>query len=134
METGLESRALCHHVGLITQSRDTTSMSSRIDEILAKLLKANPTSIKDINDQYDYEDAKGGGKRDASLVSCGQCGDYNELQYIYDTKLKPLVNRFKITETQALIALEECCSELKTPRNREDFYELLGKKLNLEIK
>ena len=109
-------------------------MSSRVDEILAKLLKATPTSIKEINDKYEYEDTKGGGKRDASLVSCGQCGDYNELQYIYDTKLKPLVNRFKITEKQALIALEACCSELKNPRKREDFYELLGEKLNLEIK
>lgn len=108
-------------------------MTSRVDEILAKLLKANPTSIKDITDQYNYEDTKGGGKQDSALVSCGQCGDYNELQYIYDTKLKPLVNRLKITEKQALIALEECCSELKNPRKREDFYELLSKKLKLEI-
>ncbi|MQT66218.1 hypothetical protein GHO42_24450 [Pseudomonas sp. FSL R10-0056] len=109
-------------------------MSSRASEILAKLLKANPTSIKDINDQYDYEDTKGGGKQDSALVSCGQCGGYNELQYIYDTKLKPLVNRLKITEEQALVALEACCSELKNPRKRKDFYELLGEKLNLEIK
>jgi hypothetical protein len=130
---GLEVTAMCHHVDLIIQSRDTTSMSTRISEILAQLLKESPVSIKDINDQYNYEDTKGGGKRDSLLVSCGQCGDYNELQYIYDEKLKRLVSNFKITESQALLALSECCSELSNPRSRSDFYKLLSKKLGHNI-
>lgn len=109
-------------------------MSEYLRKILRELSKTSPTSIKDINDQYDYEDTKGGGKRDASLVSCGQCGDYNELQYIYDEKLEPLVKSKDITKDAAIKALNSCCSELSNPRKREDFYKLLGKKLGVEIK
>lgn len=100
-----------------------------------KILKAlkTPTSIKDINDKYDYEDTKDGGKKDSALVSCGQCGDYNELQYIYDEKLEPLIKSKDITKDEAIKALNACCSELKNPRKRKDFYDLLGKKLNVEI-
>lgn len=37
------------------------------------------TTIKEINNQYSYKDENPNGKTDASLVSCAQCENYNEL-------------------------------------------------------
>ncbi|OLU26467.1 hypothetical protein [Pseudomonas sp. PA27(2017)] len=90
-------------------------------------------NISDINDQYSYSDENPGGKRDSSLVSCAQCGDYNELKYIYDVKLKPLIDQKKITHDAAIKALDEACKEIKNPRKREDFYKLLTEKLGHTI-
>jgi hypothetical protein len=93
----------------------------------------NTTSIKDINDQFDYDDEKPRGKGDSELVACGQDGSYNELQYIYDSKLKPHVDAGDITEDQAIKALCSACHELKNPRTRKKFYEYLSTFLSVEI-
>ncbi|KKO45214.1 hypothetical protein WG68_12295 [Arsukibacterium ikkense] len=91
-------------------------------------------TIREINDKYRYEDKKPGGARDNSLVSCAQCDGYNELQYIYDTKLKLLVSERKITEDKAIAALEKACADLKNPRARTDFYRKLSEILGVVIK
>ncbi|MFC2973863.1 hypothetical protein ACFOJE_16800 [Azotobacter bryophylli] len=90
-------------------------------------------AIRDINEKYRYEDTNPQGKRDPSLVSCGQCGNYNELIHIYDSKLKPHVENGSITCTQATDALDECCKELPSPRKRTVFYKKLSEKLGIEI-
>ena len=92
------------------------------------------TTIKEINDQYSYEDKKAGGSKDSSLVSCGQCTGYNELQYIYDEKLKPFIDQSKFTKQDAITALEKTCKELANPRDRDDFYKKLSTKLSVTIK
>ncbi|MNH29412.1 hypothetical protein D3C79_896430 [compost metagenome] len=94
---------------------------------------AKAKTISDINAKYSYKDENPGGKRDASLVSCAQCEDYNELSYIYKTKLKPLIDEDEITHEEAIQALDEACAELKNPRSREKFYELLTSKLGHTI-
>ncbi|SEJ95308.1 hypothetical protein [Pseudomonas sp. NFR16] len=94
---------------------------------------AKPTTIREINDKYSYKDENPNGKRDAALVSCAQCDDYNELQYIYDSKLLPLVNGGKVTKQAAIDALSQCCEELANPRTRVKFYALLTKKLGHTI-
>lgn len=90
-------------------------------------------TIADINEKYSYEDKASGGKNDSPLVSCGQCGNYNELQYIYDEKLKPLVDKKKITKDDAIDALDKACAGVKNPRKREDFYEHLSESLGVKI-
>ncbi|MEX5592499.1 hypothetical protein [Pseudomonas orientalis] len=94
---------------------------------------AKPTTIREINDKYSYTDENPGGKRDAALVSCAQCKDYNELQNIYDEHLSALVNDKEITQQEAIDALSECCEELANPRTRAKFYALLTKKLGHKI-
>lgn len=91
-------------------------------------------TIQEINDKYKYEDKKPGGARDSSLVSCAQCGGYNELQYIFDTKLATFIASGKITEQQAISALEKACADVENPRTRDDFYEKLSKILGVVIK
>lgn len=91
------------------------------------------TTIADINKKYSYEDEKPGGKRDASLVSCGQCGDYNELSYIFKNKLQPFIDSKQITKVDAINALDKACGEVKNPRQREDFYKHLSKTLGVKI-
>lgn len=108
-------------------------MTDFLREILKEMQKIAPESIKDINDQYDYEDTNSGGTQDGTLVSCGQCGGYNELEYIYEKKLEPFIKSNEITEKQAINALNACCAELKNPRKRNDFYTLLSKKLNVKV-
>ncbi|WP_321860549.1 hypothetical protein [Pseudomonas paraveronii] len=56
---------------------------------------AKAKTNSDINDKYHYKDENPGGKRDAKLVSCAQCDDYNELSYICNEKLKPLIERIR---------------------------------------
>ncbi|CEI52860.1 MULTISPECIES: hypothetical protein [Acinetobacter] len=90
-------------------------------------------TIQDINKQYNYEDGNPGGEKDGPLVSCGQCNGYNELEYIYNEKLLPLIEDDEFTEQEAITALEETCKELKNPRNRTDFYNKLSKKLGVVI-
>lgn len=94
---------------------------------------AKAKTISDINDKYHYKDENPGGKRDAKLVSCAQCDDYNELSYIYNEKLKPLIEKNKISHEDAIQALDEACQELKNPRTRVKFYELLTDKLGHDI-
>ncbi|MCQ9470997.1 DUF2853 family protein [Pseudomonas alliivorans] len=94
---------------------------------------AKPTTISEINAKYSYTDENPGGKHDAALVSCAQCGDYNELQNVYNKKLLPLVNAGKITKQAAIDALSESCEELANPRSRVKFYALLTKKLGQPI-
>jgi len=107
--------------------------SSRIARTQEAMNMAKPTTISEINAKYSYTDENPGGKRDASLVSCAQCDDYNELQYIYDKKLLPLVNAGTITKQGAIDALSESCAELANPRTRVKFYALLTKKLGHTI-
>ncbi|OLO12795.1 hypothetical protein BTW10_04635 [Chromohalobacter japonicus] len=94
---------------------------------------SKPTSVRDINDKYDYEDEYPKGEGDSPKVACGQDGTYNELRYIYDTYLKPEVERNTITNQQAIDALDSACSSLSNPRSREDFYAHLEKELGIEI-
>ncbi|WP_243055258.1 hypothetical protein [Pseudomonas sp. BP01] len=94
---------------------------------------AKAKTISDINDKYDYTDENPGGKQDAKLVSCAQCGDYNELSYIYTHKLKPLIDKNKFSHEDAIQALDEACAKLKNPRSRVDFYEFLTDKLGHTI-
>lgn len=93
----------------------------------------NIKTIKDINDQYTYEDKTPNGKRDHSLVSCGQEGSYNELKYIYENILKRYCDLGAFTKDEALEAMCETCSELESPRSREKFYEVLSNKLDIAI-
>ena len=93
-------------------------------------------TIQDINKQHNYSDEFPDGERDDDYVACGQEGNYNELQNIYDTKLKKYVDvkkEKKFPEKEAIKALCETCAELKSPRTRDDFYRMLGKKLNISI-
>lgn len=103
-------------------------------ELMNKINEASPKSIKDINDLYDYKDEHPQGKKDSIFVACGQCNEYNELQYIYDEKLEPHISKGIIKKDEAIKALSECCAELKNPRNREDFYRKLSQKLLVMIK
>lgn len=90
-------------------------------------------SIQDINDKFDYEDEIPNGEGDPELVACGQDGNYNELQYIYEKKLAKHVTSGEITQQDALDALCLACHELETPRNRQDFYQYLTNKLGVTI-
>jgi hypothetical protein len=90
-------------------------------------------SIKDINDRFQYDDKVSGGNGDGEQVSCGQHGTYNELSYIYKTFLKPLVEAEKITEQQALDAMDTAC-DLGQPREREDYYTKLEQLLGVKIR
>lgn len=90
-------------------------------------------SIQEINDRFKYVDDATGGKNDGKLVACGQQGGYNELSYIYTTYLKPLVAARKITEQEALDALDKAC-DMKPPRNRSDYYAKLESLLGVKIK
>ena len=103
-----------------------------IKELVEKSM-SKLTSIKDINDKYDYDDEYPEGEGDSSKVACGQDGTYNELRYIYDTYLKPEVERNSITAQQAIDALDSACSSLSNPRSREDFYAYLKQELGVEI-
>lgn len=103
-------------------------------ELVSKINKISPKSIKDVNDLYDYKDEHPQGKKDSQFVACGQCNGYNELQYIYDEKLEHHISRGVITRDAAIRALSECCAELKSPRSREDFYRKLSQKLLIMIK
>ena len=89
-------------------------------------------TIKDINDRFNFDDKVSGGRGDGELVSCGQHGTYNELSYIYQTFLKPLVEAKKITEQQALDAMDSACN-LKQPRKRVDYYAMLEDHLGMKI-
>lgn len=91
-------------------------------------------TIQSINAEYNYEDTHPGGKRDSSLVSCGQCGNYNELQYIFEEVLEPFIDEGKFTETEAVDALDKACAEVESPRNRQVFYKFLSKELGVQIK
>jgi hypothetical protein len=93
----------------------------------------NVNTIKKINDQYDYKDEHPYGEGDSLEVSCGQANGYNELQYIYDEKLYLSIILGDITEDKAIKALCEACKNLPNPRNRQDFYDFLSKKLGIDI-
>ncbi|AZD08513.1 hypothetical protein C4K26_3110 [Pseudomonas chlororaphis] len=69
----------------------------------------------------------------AEFSAAAQCDDYNELSYIYNKKLKPLIEEKKISHEDAIQALDEACEEIENPRSREDFYELLTEKLGHDI-
>ncbi len=90
-------------------------------------------SIEDINKQFDYKDEHPQGKGDKKKVACGQCGDYNELQEIYDEKLAEHVDAGKISESDALYALSYACHKLPNPRDRKEYYKLLGSALKIKV-
>lgn len=96
------------------------------------------SSIKDINDQYSYEDKIGGGlAKEWDLLSCGQDGStngYNELQRFYDEHIP---SEFKGLAYQQITikALCECCKELPhQQRTHEAFKKCVGEKLGIIIK
>jgi hypothetical protein len=91
------------------------------------------SSIKEINDRFEYDDKVGGGKGDGDKVSCGQHGSYNELSYIYTTLLQPLIDSKKITKQEALEAMDEAC-DLPQPRLRDDYYDKLEELLGVAIR
>ncbi|WBA12611.1 hypothetical protein [Salinivibrio kushneri] len=91
------------------------------------------SSIKEINDKYDYDDEYPQGEGESEQVACGQNGTYNELQYIYDNYLKPEIDKKKITKQDAIDALDSACSSLSNPRDREDFYNHLETELGITI-
>lgn len=101
-----------------------------VKEVEAKTVERK---IRQINNQYAYEDTRPQGKGDADLVSCGQDNGYDELSYIYKTKLLPFVNKKAITRDQAIDALSACCKELPNPRQRDEYYALLSDKLGIDI-
>ena len=69
--------------------------------------------ITDVTDQIDYEDTYGGGRGDSKWVSCGQDGDYNELEN------KFLEHFDRITKESWMAKLMcGCCKKLK-PKGTE---------------
>ena len=102
---------------------EITRFIQLIEKEEAKVDCCSISSIKEINDKYNYEDSSGPSKKDSDLVSCGQKGAYNELEYIYKTKLKKHVENKTFSEPAAIRALCEACYELQSPRNRTDFYK-----------
>ncbi|MCO7227123.1 hypothetical protein [Pleionea sp. CnH1-48] len=94
---------------------------------------SEPSTIEDITSQYQYEDKVPGGKNDSDYVSCGQNGSYCELQEIYDKHLKSYVEKGEITKQDALNALDFACRKLESPRDREEYYNVLNDKLGVEI-
>lgn len=109
----------------------------RIQELLRKALEdckeTTEDSIAAINRDFPYTDQHPHGKNDQSLVSCGQCGDYNELDHIYKHKLEPYIKKGKITHSQAIAALRKACESLPSPRQRTDFYAFLSRQLDVKI-
>lgn len=91
---------------------------------------SNVKKISDVTNQIDYVDNKSGGKDDEKIVSCGQDGNYNELQDKYNKHFK------HINEELIAQIMCKCCKELKpTVKERVtwlEFYECMKKKLNKE--
>ena len=93
-------------------------------------------TITDINKLYNYDDEKPNGPNDREYVACGQKGNYNELQNIYDEKLKPYIERGNITEEEVIKALCEVCEEMhkvSKRKKREIFEKKLEQKLRINI-
>ncbi|KDN94656.1 hypothetical protein [Hydrogenovibrio marinus] len=112
------------------------------ESLAVQLLKVNVsnkckgvTTIKGINDQFNYEDEKGDDKeKDRPWVACGQAKNYNELAYIYDTYLKPYIEKGTFSEEKAIRALCETCHEMgKKRKSRVRFYKKLSDKLGVKI-
>jgi hypothetical protein len=91
------------------------------------------SSIEDINDMYDYEDEYPNGEGDSPQIACGQTDNYNELKYIYRTKLKKHIDNGSINHQEAVEALCVACSILQKPRKRDDFYSKLEEQLEVSI-
>ncbi|QUP67423.1 hypothetical protein PSYCIT7_007275 [Pseudomonas syringae Cit 7] len=90
---------------------------------------AKPTTIAEINALYSYKDEVPNGTNDGKLVSCGQHGDYNELETVYATKLKKCVDADDINHQDAIDILHSACKLVKNPRQRKDFYDHIDAKL-----
>jgi hypothetical protein len=93
--------------------------------------------IKDINEQFDYEDREGGGgSHEWDLISCGQDGSsngYNELERFFNEKFNER-DRVLLSEEKILKAMCECCHQIPHQnRTHEAFKKCVGKKLNIEI-
>lgn len=106
-------------------------MANNLSAAQSRALNGAKT-IKEINDQFDYKDEYPGGKKDPSLVACGQDGDYNELSYIYKTYLRELVEKNDITLDQAIQSLAQAC-KLSSPRKREDFYKAVSEHIGFDV-
>ncbi|MEE5094980.1 hypothetical protein V2K00_11675 [Pseudomonas alliivorans] len=90
---------------------------------------AKPTSIAEINALYSYKDEVPNGTDDGKLVSCGQHGNYNELETVYATKLKKSVDAKDISHQDAIDIIHSACKLVKNPRKRVDFYAHIDKTL-----
>ncbi|PHM16436.1 MAG: hypothetical protein CJD30_11575 [Sulfuricurvum sp. PD_MW2] len=89
-------------------------------------------TIKDINDQIDYDDKVDGGSKDASEVSCGQ-NNSNELQNKYNEHFKTIQG---IPEKLIASIMCHCCNKLK-PTGKEkvswlEFYKCMKTRVNSE--
>jgi hypothetical protein len=90
-------------------------------------------SIEDINNYFDYKDDKPNGRYDGPRVSCGQNGNYNELEYIYNKYLAPFIKADpNTTKKKALEAMCKACFDLTNPRSRSDFYRYIEKELDYD--
>lgn len=96
-----------------------------MDTVKRILMCRDVETIREINDQFDYEDEYPQGGGDSQKVACGQKGTYNELQYILENKLREFIDSGAITETQAINALCSACHDLPNPRERNEFYDRL---------
>lgn len=106
-------------------------------KIIQKLIKCERVStIKDINDQFDYEDTNPRGRGDNNKMACGQDGSsngYNELERFFDTHL---ADKFEglAQQSVAIKAMCECCHEIShQQRTHEAFKACVSKKLNIKI-
>lgn len=91
--------------------------------------------VSDVTDKFKYDDISNEHRgKDAQLVSCGQDGTYNELEYIYDNHLLPYVAEGELTKEQAIKGLCEVCHGYdSTRRDRRKFYRLLSIELGVKV-
>jgi len=93
---------------------------------------SNIQNVVNVTDQIDYKDKKSGGSGDAKFVSCGQDGNYNELENKFKKHFEPL----NVKESLIAMIMCKCCKSLK-PTGKEKiswlkFYECMKKRLTIE--
>ena len=97
-----------------------------VEEILVKIQCNNAKSIDDLRKIFVDEPSY----TDPDVLNIGQEG---ELQAIYNSSLKPLVDQQKVSEEDAFNALRLACVEIPYPRYGDDFYQFLADCLEQEI-
>ena len=92
------------------------------------------STIKDVNDLWDYKDEHGGGKHDAKWVSCGQDVEnsgYSELKDKFDKYFDGVAKEKWMGKLMC-----QCCNELKPTGTEKvswkDFYKCLLSKVSAE--
>ena len=74
---------------------------------------SNVKKITDVTDQIDYNDTHGGGRGDSMWVSCGQDGDFNELEDKFFEHFDGVTKESWMAKSMC-----ECCKKLK-PTGKE---------------